>query len=272
MTPRIAPFRRAAILGLGLIGGSIGLALRQEALAGSVAGADPDAAAREGAVKAGAVDEAFEAPASAVRGADLVVLAAPVGSLPALLEAVQPALDDDAIVTDVGSVKTGIVALGEARMGARFVGGHPMAGSERSGIAAARAHIFRDSAWAIVRAQPFGLESDPPAARIAALVSALGARPLLLTSDQHDRLAALVSHLPHALSFAFAALIDSDPEQGLAKALAGGSFRDLIRVSKSDARLWQDIFLANRDHLREAIAGLRLRLEEIERSLEADHP
>lgn len=261
-------FQCVAIVGIGLMGGSLGLALRQRQLAESVVGIDTNADALTSALSIGAINRGTTDLSAGVCDADMVVFATPTPLIPALMAHAAPHLRPNVLVTDLGSVKGTIVADGSRLFGARFVGGHPMAGSECSGVQAARAALFEGAAWAIVRPEPFTLETDAEAERLAELVRALGAKPVALAAAQHDRLVALVSHLPHALSFAFAQTIADDAESGLARALAAGSYRDMMRVSRSDPELWHAIFLANRPSLLDALtafeeqlAALRLAVE-----------
>jgi prephenate dehydrogenase len=247
------PFARVAILGVGLMGGSLGMALRTRGLAQTVVGWDHDLKALILAQQRGAIDIAEPDLSLAVQEADAVFLAVPVTVAPTLLEKIAPYVHPNAVLSDLGSVKTEIVATGERLFGARFIGGHPMAGSEQSGVAAARADLFADAAWAIVPGNPDISLSNPAIARLLALVTALEARPLLLDSATHDRLVALISHLPHALAFALRDTIQTDPERDLALELAGGSYRDMTRVASSDPTLWRGIFQANRDFLLAAL-------------------
>ncbi len=249
------PFECVAIVGVGLMGGSLGLALRARGLAKRVVGIGRNAEALARAVEIGAIDAGTTDLAFGVREADAVTLCVPVRSIPSLLETIAPEVRPDALVTDLGSTKATIVAAGTRWLGDRFVGSHPMAGSEQSGIEAARADLYVGAAWAVVRSQPFDLRTDPHAARIAGLASAVGARPVLLQADIHDHLVALVSHLPHVISYAFARAVSSDPDAREAREIAAGSYRDMMRVSHSDPRLWRDIFLDNRDALLAIIAA-----------------
>lgn len=262
-------FERVAIVGVGLMGGSLGLALRQRGLAAEVTGIDANTDSLTAAQRLGAIDTGTTDLTVGVHDADMVVFAVPVSCLPSLMEQAAPHVHPDALLTDLGSVKSSIVAAGSRLFGSRFVGGHPMAGSERSGVQAARDTLFNGAAWAIVRPEPFALETDAEAAQLAELIHALGAKPLALDAARHDRLVALVSHLPHALSFAFAQTIADETEAELARALAAGSYRDMMRVSRSDPALWRDIFLANRDSLLAALDSFEEKLASLRRAVEA---
>ena len=255
LSPVFPSFRRVAILGIGLMGGSLGMALRARGLAQTVVGWDHNAEAMTLALQLGAIDTVEPDLNLAVQAADAIFLAVPVGAAPSILERIGPHVLPTALLSDLGSVKTEIVVAGARLFGDRFVGGHPMAGSEQSGAGAARADLFADAAWAIVPAKPASSLSEPFLARLLALVTALDARPLLLDSATHDRLVALISHLPHALAFALHRTVESDLERNLARQLAGGSYRDMTRVAASDPTLWRGIFQANRDFLLAALTA-----------------
>jgi len=264
------PFARVAIIGVGLMGGSLGLALRSRGLAGLVVGIDecPDTVAR--ARDIGAIAKGTTDLAEGVRDADCVVVAAPVGAIVNVLQAIAPHVASTATITDLGSTKIQIVAEGLRLFGPRFVGGHPMAGAERSGIGAADRDLFEGAAWAIVRPGRFDLSDDPFAARVAGMVEALNARPVLLEAEQHDRIVAIVSHLPHLLSFAYSNAVEASAEAVTAREMAGGSYRDLMRVSQADSDLWGDIFRQNREFLRSAITTYEAELKKLKRSFDLD--
>ena len=260
----------AAIVGVGMIGGSLALALRERGLATRITGIDRSETALNLARESGAIDAGTTDLAAGVRGADVIIFATPVTLLPAQLEMIAPFVRPDALITDMGSVKGRIVMAGQKLFGPRFVGGHPMAGSERSGFAAAKADLFEGAAWAIVRAAPFVLETDESARRLAELVSALGANPIALDAARHDRIVALVSHLPHLLSFAFAKGVNGNPDSELARRMAGGSYRDIMRVSAADPELWRGIFLENRAALLEVLAVWEIELAALKTLLLAE--
>ncbi len=230
------------------------MALRSRGLAQTVVGWDQNPAALALAYQRGAIDLAEPDLDLAVRAADAIFLAVPVGVAPYLLERIAPQVNSNALLSDLGSVKTEVVAAGDRLFGNRFVGGHPMAGSEQSGVGAARADLFDAAAWAIVPANPERSLSEPFLARLLALVTALEARPLLLDAATHDRLVALISHLPHVLAFALRGTVETDRDRDLALQLAGGSYRDMTRVASSDPALWHGIFQSNRDFLLAALS------------------
>ena len=239
-------FGRAAVLGLGLIGGSLGLALRERDLAVTVAGYDPLPGRTEHARERGALTVTAESLAEAVRGAELVVLAAPVGAIPTLMETIAPALDPAALVTDTGSVKRSVCAAAAVRLPnpARFVGGHPMAGREQSGIEAADAALFEGAVWCLTPDRATDLAA---LTRMEALVRSLGAVPRTLDPERHDALVAGISHLLLAAAAALVTTITADPAGAEALDLAAGGFRDTTRVASGSPIMGRDILLANGD-------------------------
>ena len=240
---------RIAVLGVGLIGGSIGLAARRR-LGAEVAGFDPDAETLERALEHDALDAAHPSIGEAVDGAEVVFCAAPVGALPALVSEALEASGDDAAITDVGSTKRRLIAaVSGARSRERFIGGHPLAGAETSGIYNARDDLFEGARWYLVPTESSsGLLYD----RLHRVIGELGARPLAIDADTHDRVMATVSHLPHVIANVLAAEAahalgdDSDREPEV-----GPSFRDTTRVAGANPAIWTDIFASNR----EALAG-----------------
>jgi len=256
--------RRLAVIGTGLIGASVGLAAKHAADA-EVVGYDPEPQALTAAVARGAVDRVAGSLAEAVADTELAVIAAPVAQLSPQVQAVLEASEDECTVTDVGSTKVGVcsAALGSDR----FVGGHPVCGSEARGAEHASAELFAGATWFLT---PLAT-TDPARHRLVhGFVSSLGATPVAVDPAAHDRLVALTSHLPHALANllvnqAGANRIDGhDPV-----AAAGGSLRDMTRVAGANPRIWIDIFLENAAPVREALGEHRKQLDRLEQALEA---
>jgi prephenate dehydrogenase len=249
MTPRIA------VLGVGLIGGSIGLAAR-ERLGASVAGYDPDSGTREAALATGAADLATNSIAAACEGAEVVFCAAPVGLLAELVAAALAASGPDTAVTDVGSTKRGIVAaVGADR---RFIGGHPLAGAETAGVANARADLFEGARWYLTPTpESDGVLYD----RLQRVVAGLGARPQAIEAGQHDRLMATVSGMPHAVANALVAEAAGDLASGERVPEVGPSFRDATRVAGSNPAIWADIFASNREAIADSVEAVARRLD-----------
>lgn len=260
-------FSRVAIVGVGLIGGSLSLALREKRLADTVVGVGRSRQTLTRARDLGAIDEAAADLAEGVAGADLVVLATPVGQILADLARLGPLLAPGALVTDVGSTKAEIVrAAGEANRFS-FVGGHPMAGGERSGVEAARSDLFKDATWALT---PTKGTNEDALRRVERLVGAVGARPLLLDPNAHDRAVALTSHLPHVLAYALAARAEQQArDTPRLLDLAAGSWAGATRVAHSPPVLWQNIALTNRAALADAVRALSADLDEVLTALES---
>ena len=255
--------RRLAIVGTGLIGASVGLAAKR---AGDVqvVGFDPDGASSKAAAARGAVDETAENLESAVAEADLAIVAAPVAGLPAQVAAVLEASPESCTVTDVGSTKAAVCAA--APVPARFVGGHPVCGSEARGADNASAELFEGATWFLTPLP----ESEPDRYRLVhGFVSSLGATPVAVDPVAHDRLVALTSHLPHALANLLVNQAGGNRIEGHEPlAAAGGSLRDMTRVAGANPRIWVDIFLDNAGPLRESLAEHRKSLERLDRALE----
>lgn len=241
-----AHFGRVAVLGVGLIGGSVAGAVRARSLAHRVVGYAAGDDARE-ALALGLLDEVAPDPASAVQGADLVVLAAPIPAIAPLLAAIAPALAPDAVITDTASTKASTVAAARAALGAafpRFVPAHPIAGAERHGPTAAKPTLF-ERCLTVLCPEP---ETDAQAQRrVSAFWEAIGARIVSMHVADHDRVFAEVSHWPHAAVFALCAAIADGPRAEDALRFAGAGLRDTTRIGASSASLWADIVLDNRD-------------------------
>ena len=256
-------FKTVAIVGvglMGLMGGSLGMAILERGLADCVLGIgrNPEALIRAQERKA---ISRWSLGIADIREADLIILAVPVGSISEILNSIEPYVDEDAIVTDLGSTKQTIVSEGEKLFGARFIGGHPMAGSELSGIEAAHSDLYMGAAWAVVTSELPTENSGTNSDRIVRLAAALGSRPVLLSALDHDRLIALVSHLPHILSFTFARTVGLSSDAELARSLGAGSYREIMRVAASDPVLWRDIFLDNRESVLESLSWLEENLQ-----------
>ena len=254
--------RRLAVVGTGLIGASVGLAAR-EVGATEVRGWDVDRDALSVAAERGAVEPASSLR-EAVDGVELVVVAAPVAALPAQVAAVVDASGNGTTVTDVGSTKA---AVTRAVRDGRFIGGHPVCGSEARGPAHASAELFRGATWFLT---PLA-STDPARYRtLHGFVASLGAVPIAVDPQAHDRLVALTSHLPHALANVLLNQTGTSRIEGHDPlAAAGGSLRDMTRVAGANPRIWVDIFLDNSDALAAALAEHRARVEQLESALAA---
>jgi prephenate dehydrogenase len=264
-------FQRIAILGLGLIGGSWGLALKKNAYDGLRIGCDrPEALAS--ALAAGAIDRAENDPLTAVSDADLVILAAPVGDILNLLSRIKGALSSGVLVTDVGSTKIAICrrareVFGEATL---FLGGHPLAGKERPGIENAEAGLFRNSRYALVPQARTDLE-DPRVKAFLRLVISVGAQPVVTDASSHDRAVAYLSHLPQLLSTTLAGLlVEQYSQNALPLELAGAGLQDMTRLAESPYSVWRDICCTNQLNIQNALDSLIQKLQGLRERLSSD--
>jgi prephenate dehydrogenase len=250
---------KLAVLGVGLIGGSIGLAARARAGA-EVCGYDPDGGVLDRALQLGAIDVRAGDIAEAVAGAEVVFVAAPVGVLAETVAAALAAAGGDCVVSDVGSTKR---LLRGAGADGRFIGGHPLAGAETAGVEHAREDLFDGATWYLTPAE--GATTGVLYERLHRLLSRLGARPTAIDADSHDRLMACVSHLPHVLANLLvgeaAALLGAGESERLPA--VGPSFRDATRVAGANSAIWTDIYMSNRDALIASIDALAGRLGEV---------
>jgi prephenate dehydrogenase len=248
---------RIAVLGVGLIGGSIGLAARRRLQAEVVGhGRSPERLRR--AVELGAIDRAAGSVAEACEGAELVFCAGPVAALPGQAREALAACGPETVVTDVGSTKGELVAaLGDDE---RFIGGHPLAGAETAGVENARADLFEGARWYLTPTErSSGLLYD----RLQRTVAALGARPQAIDPERHDRLMAAVSHLPHVMANVLASEAAESMTQGSERLPdVGPSFRDATRVAGSNPAIWADIFASNREAVAESVDAVAARLRE----------
>jgi prephenate dehydrogenase len=260
---------RLAIVGVGLLGGSLAKAVRAHALAKEIVGIGRDASRMAPALRDGAVDRVTTDVAEGVAGAERIVLAAPVLANEAILARVWQAAPAGAVVTDVGSTKRGIVTAAERLAAARpevhFVGSHPMAGSEKAGYGVARVDLFQG---ATVVVTPTEATDAAVAKSIGELWAALGARVVVLDPDSHDRAVAAISHLPHVAAWALVdAVVKFEPD---ALQIAARGFKYTTRIAASDPDVWREILLANRAAVRASLVAFRQALDDVEALLTAD--
>jgi prephenate dehydrogenase len=268
-----ATFRRVAIIGTGLIGGSFALALRKSFPDSVVVGWDKAHVLRA-ALERGAIHEGIPDLTLAIAGTDLIYVALPVGQTIELLPEIARLASSGALVTDACSTKRMVCAVAAESFhegGAHFLGGHPMAGKEISGIAAADADLFRGSKYALIHAsakENAAQEGEPRVAEFVALIEKMGAEPIWLEADAHDRAAAVISHLPQLLSVALAGVVRSQTDEtGLPVTLAGRGLRDALRLAGSPYSVWRDIILTNSDNLERALDQMIQALEQVRSDL-----
>jgi prephenate dehydrogenase len=265
------PFQRIAIIGLGLVGGSWGLALKRSGWVGVRIGCDRPEVSKL-ALAAGAIDGFEEDPLAAARDASLVVLAAPVSAILDLLPRLRGVLSPGVLVTDVGSTKAEICerAGAFASEGVLFLGGHPLAGKERPGIEHADAALFEGAWYALVARQSEDWQ-DSRVNEFVSLISGFGARPFRIGAAAHDRTVAYLSHLPQLISTGLASLLaDESAFADLPLELAARGFRDVTRLAESPYLLWRDICRTNHENIRIALDAFIRKLEGIKRRLTDD--
>jgi prephenate dehydrogenase len=260
-------YSKVAILGLGLIGGSIALDVKRRGLAERVVGYNRSSTGRREALKRKACHEVLADPRRAVLDADLVILATPVRVIPSLARDIVPFLKNSAVVTDVGSSKSLLVQRLEKIFGKNkdiiFIGGHPIAGTEKSGMAAALPNLFQDRWW-IFTPGGRGSATKPALKKLLRLAQALGSKTAVLGPQEHDQILAVISHLPHMVAYA---LVDVALSFRGGKALryAAGSFRDFTRVAASSPTMWTDICLDNAVELLKMIEKFETSLKKIKK-------
>ena len=262
-------FERVAILGVGLIGGSFALALKQAKVCAHVTGAGRSGANLKLALERGVIDSIAADAVAAVHGADLVLLSAPVAQFPKLFRELASVVGPKTVVTDGGSTKRDVVAAARATLGRKigqFVPAHPIAGAEKSGAGAASADLFRDKRVILT---PLAENSDAAVKKVEEAWAACGARTARMEAEEHDAVLAAVSHLPHVLAYALVHEIASRENGAQLFALAAGGFRDFTRIASSHPEMWRDICVANRDRLLEELKKYGKELDSIGRLLEA---
>jgi prephenate dehydrogenase len=256
-------FERVAVIGVGLIGGSFALALKQAKACAHVVGAGRNGANLRLALERGVIDSIAPDAVAAAHGADLVLLAAPVAQFPKLFRDVSSVLSPKSIVTDGGSTKRDVVLAARAAMGkkiAQFVPAHPIAGAEKSGAGAASADLFRDKR---VIMTPLPENSEATVKKVRDAWSACGARITPMDPEEHDAILAAVSHLPHLLAYALVHDLAARENAAQLFAYAAGGFRDFTRIASSHPEMWRDICIANRDRLLQELDQYRGELDSI---------
>jgi len=256
---------KLVIFGVGLIGGSFALAVRRIGRAKRIVGVGRSRANIKEALRLGVIDESADNMASAVRGADLILLALPVGQMRKVMRAIAPHLEIHTLVTDAGSTKQDVVALARECLGAhleRFVPAHPVAGAELSGVGAAKADLFKNKNVVVT---PLANTDKNALRRVENLWASCGARVSQMTPRQHDEIFAAVSHLPHLLAYALMDEIAGKPDAAKLINYAGSGFRDFTRIAGSSPEMWRDIALANRNILLKQLSEYQVQLMHVAR-------
>ncbi len=260
-------FERLALIGCGLMGGSFALALRQAGWVQHIAGFSASEATRQRAVQLHVIDQACLSVQEAVQGADLVLLAVPVGAMHTSFAAMREVLSPQALVMDVGSTKCDVIAAAQAELGERlncFVPAHPIAGKERAGIEHAEAGLYQDRRTILTPLPKTGIHRLQTAHEVW---SAIGSHVSTMTPEAHDATFAAVSHLPHLLAFATVNAVASQSQGAAYLDMAGPGFRDFSRIAASDSAVWRDILSANQSEVLTQISHFRTALNQFENAL-----
>lgn len=261
-------FRRVTIIGVGLIGGSLAMVMKKRGLADEIIGAGRRRDNLQKAKRLGVIDGYSLDLQKAAKGADLVVLATPVGSFEKIAEEIRPALGDGTVVTDVGSVKGRLVGSLERIIPyrVRYVGAHPIAGREKSGIEAASADLFKGTRCILTPTK----RTEPGALRmIRALWEKAGAKTISMDPYRHDMIFGAVSHLPHVIAYCLVNTVLNLEEEGQVIKYSAGGFKDFTRVAASHPEMWRDICLLNRDNLIDMVKRFQQTLDNIRVAIES---
>ncbi len=261
-------FNHVALIGLGLIGSSLSLAMRRAGIAAKITGHARSARTREKALEMGLVDAVFDTAADAVRGADLIILCVPIGVYGAIAREIAPVLDEGAIVTDVGSVKAAVIrdTAPHIPAGVHFIPAHPIAGSERSGPEAGFTELF-DGRWCVLT--PIPGTDETALGKVRKFWENCGMSVDIMTPEHHDLVLAITSHLPHLIAYNIvgtAADLETVTESEVIKFSAGG-FRDSTRLAASDPTMWRDVFLNNKEAVLEMLARFSEDLTALQRAI-----
>jgi prephenate dehydrogenase len=264
------PIHQITIVGTGLIGGSVGLALRARGFTGSIVGCDKPAVLEQ-ALQRRAVDRAEADLERAIAGSDVILFATPVGCILSQFEAIAPLVSPDTLITDAGSTKQQFVERARLVYGseahARVLPGHPMAGKEHSGIENADAELFRNAAWLITPVDPNASCTERQQEWLE-LLSSIGARLITIDAERHDKLCAWVSHLPQMISTAFATVLrDEFGDDEAVVQIGGRALREMTRVAHSPYSMWRDIALTNTTNIEEAILRFEQQLTYLRENL-----
>jgi prephenate dehydrogenase len=258
---------RLAIIGVGLIGSSLALALREANYVGNIIGFGRNRQNLQRGIELGVLDEVADSIADAVTSADMVLVAVPLGAMGAVFGELANDVSAQATITDVGSAKRSVIEQARKRLGPKlkqFVPGHPIAGTERSGVEAGFAELYRGRKVILT---PLDENSEDAIDKVSEMWQAAGAGVELMGIEHHDRVLAATSHLPHMLAFSLVSHLSKMSEQEEIFAYAAGGFRDFTRIAASDPVMWRDFCLANSDALLQVIAGFQSELQLVEEAI-----
>jgi len=261
-------FNKACIIGVGLIGGSLARAVKENSLVGEVSGYSRHEEQLKLAFELGVIDRYSTNLAEAVTGCDLIVLATPLKAMPSILQMLVGLVNDDVVITDVGSAKRGVIKAVENAFGgipAGFVAGHPIAGTEKSGVEASFAELYQDRCVILTPTQ----ETDTQAVeKVSQLWQGAGAEVVVMTADHHDEVLAATSHVPHVLAFSLVDTLAKMQEHNEIFKFAAGGFRDFTRISSSDPQMWRDISLENGDAILSVLNRFQQSIDELKQAIQ----
>jgi len=265
------PISQITIIGTGLIGGSVALALKKTGFAGRIVGCDREPVIEQ-ALKKGIVDAIQSDPLEAMRGSQIILLATPVRAIMELIGRLGPALPPDALITDIGGTKTEIMALAakvfRESVGQRFLGGHPMAGKEYSGVEMADPELFQDATWFVTPSLGQTLDQGL-IGEFLGWIAKIGADIQSIDATEHDRLCAWISHLPQMISTGLAAtLVEEFGEDASLLEAGGRALREMTRISTSPYGIWRDVVLTNKKNVGEALLKIEQKLAHIRENLD----
>lgn len=262
--------KKIVIFGVGLIGGSVALALKKAASTAQIVGVGRSAESLQTALDLGVIDIASNNVAEAIHDADLILIATPVAQTPDILVAIKPHLTANTVITDAGSTKSDVLANAKKVLGAQssqFVGGHPIAGAEKSGVTAATADLYRNKNVILT---PLPENTADALMRVKALWQICGAKVSEMSATEHDGVFAAVSHLPHLLAFALVDDIAARPNAEQLFSFAASGFRDFTRIAGSHPEMWRDISLANKTALLAELTAYQAELAQLKKLLETE--
>ncbi len=259
-------FQNVVVIGLGLIGGSFALELKKRKLAARVIGVSRSSVNRQEALRKKAIDEAQTQVGVFLKNADLILLATPVETIQKILKQIKPFLAKTTLVTDVGSSKLQIVQCARSLKMFQFVGGHPIAGTEKSGMKAAELNLFQNKKWILTPAN-----RHPALGTLKQLLKRMGAEVFEMKAEEHDKILASVSHLPNLLAYALAGVQrDKDLKQKLK--FAGSSLKSMTRVASSPPEMWRDICLSNAKEISKALSAMQKTLGDFKKAVDQKNP
>jgi len=260
--------KKLVIFGVGLIGGSVALALKKARFTAHIVGVGRTKSSLNDALKLGVIDSAETDISKALNGADLILIAAPVAQTTSILQSIKPHLNSQTVITDAGSTKGDVLACAKAVLGKQFnqfVGGHPIAGAEKSGVEAAKVDLFINKNIVLT---PNAETSNDAITSVTQLWQACGANVSQMSAENHDSIFAAVSHLPHLLAFALVDDIAARPNAAQLFSFAASGFRDFTRIAGSHPEMWRDISLANKTALLNELSAYQLELSQLKQLLE----